>query len=646
MAHANRSWAGLTVGLLVLAAAGPARAACDVAANAAALSDARTAIDAACPCASAVSRGLYRRCASDVVKARVAALQLSVECNREALRHAKQSICGRPGTVVCCRTRIAGGRTRHRIARTAAACVPTSTYTACVSPWQSIPTGCDDAGCISPAVCGNGIVEQGETCDPPDGTSCDPTCHTIQAAVCGNSVVEAGEGCDPPDYLACDASCQPITCEPPPTTCGNGTVDVGETCEPPGVGACGRDCQAAPCAGPHLGEIDVACVDGGTNVAAAGTPAGYLLVWGGWHEIAAPQMLARRVDADGAPVDDTVSVLSDGAPCGSAHADPSVASDGADYYALWFATGGFGPPFDGAFYETMFGRSVAGTSGLGALDQYGMNIPVGSCRTDVLGPTMAAGVAPSRFALGWRSAGTCLGSIMFQDPTGFILDLRPPRTSMGAGLGFGFPTGFPAVGSSSAASVASLGGDTLWVWFAAYAESPSGPFIYFIAHVWSGAGGNTSPAILSARAPVSIGRPRVAAGNDGLLVTWAQAADETSGAKQIRGLRATRASGNIDPDGGLLLATTTGPVMGGPDVAFDGSRWLVVWSEAAGTINELRAVAVEQDGAVVDATPRLVATDVVSNEPAAASASDGRVLVLYGRADGLQRAIRATIVTP
>jgi hypothetical protein len=44
-------------------------------------------------------------------------------------------------------------------------------------------------------VCGNGIVEPSEQCDPPKTGSCSATCQTV-AAVCGDGVVEPGEGCD------------------------------------------------------------------------------------------------------------------------------------------------------------------------------------------------------------------------------------------------------------------------------------------------------------------------------------------------------------------------------------------------------------------------------------------------------------------
>ena len=100
----------------------------------------------------------------------------------------------------------------------------------------------------------------------------------------------------------------------------------------------------------------------------------------------------------------------------------------------------------------------------------------------------------------------------------------------------------------------------------------------------------------------------------------------------------------------MLLATAAQDVTGAPAVAFDGLRWLVVWIERTGASPfsytwDLRAVAIEEDGTVLDATPRLLASDV-STAPAAASTGDGRVLVVFGQPSGGRMAVRAMLVTP
>src|SRR5262245_35521339 len=200
----KKPWMVPVVALVLAIMSAPAWAACDVTGvDAAAIFAGRDRIDALCPCAAAVSRRDYRRCATDVVNARVGAAQLSRGCRREALKHAKLSVCGWPGAAVCCRVR-PDGRERHRVVSDAAKCVSTHSLTACVSWAQSVPMGCDPTGCIPAPVCGNGVVEPGEDCDPPYN-------------------------------LFCAEGCVSTVCAPPATTCGNGTLDAGESCEPPGV---------------------------------------------------------------------------------------------------------------------------------------------------------------------------------------------------------------------------------------------------------------------------------------------------------------------------------------------------------------------------------------------------------------------------
>jgi hypothetical protein len=503
---------------------------------------------------------------------------------------------------------------RHRVVADPAACVDGGGFTACVSDWQSVVTGCDASGCVPSPVCGNGIVESGEDCDPPHLFTCDATCHAIP-------------------------------CETVPAACGNGVVDAGEACEPPGVAACGRDCQLAACHAPALGEIDVTCVEGSTTVDVGATSSGYLVAWNGPHRRQA-EILARRFGQSGAAADAGLTVVSDALPCASGSSDPSVTSDGADYYVAWYALLASPDPWS---TQAIYGRRLGGTSGAEAMDQLDSRLAAGTCRTDIGGPTAAAGVAPSLFAVGWEGVLRCfVANVTWANPLGALMDFTASPTQTGVPLGYPLPQGLAATASSSAAAVASLAGDALWVWHAVYAASPTPPYYYFVSAVWASSTGTTAPFVLTARRPfVGGGRPRVAAGSASLLVAWAQGADDlATTATEIRAVRVTRPLGRIDADGGLLLASAATGVSGGPVVAFDGTRWLVVWTEASGGSHDLRAVAVEEDGSVVDPSPRLLATDVAAQEPGAASTGDGHVLVSFVRTDGASSAIRAVLVTP
>lgn len=112
--------------------------------------------------------------------------------------------------------------------------------------------GCCAPGCNSlndddcEPVCGNGVIEQGETCDPAgdcpseqsdcnDGDFCTEDVLDGSAtecnSVCFHTRIDScldGDGC-------CPAWCNSLNdddCEP---VCGNGLLEEGETCDPPGT---------------------------------------------------------------------------------------------------------------------------------------------------------------------------------------------------------------------------------------------------------------------------------------------------------------------------------------------------------------------------------------------------------------------------
>ncbi|MEW6271761.1 MAG: hypothetical protein AB1689_20960 [Thermodesulfobacteriota bacterium] len=90
-----------------------------------------------------------------------------------------RSTCGRPGTVVCCRT-FASGRTTVAL-RSGGACTAPPGGSARESPSPYVAESCllPDGG-VTPG-CGNGVIEAAETCDPPNGTTCNAQCGTCPA---------------------------------------------------------------------------------------------------------------------------------------------------------------------------------------------------------------------------------------------------------------------------------------------------------------------------------------------------------------------------------------------------------------------------------------------------------------------------------
>jgi hypothetical protein len=126
-------------------------------------------------------------------------------------------------------------------------------------------------------LCGDGVVEPGEACDPPNGSTCTSSC---QRPFCGNNIIEPGEQCDPPTSPGCNSACQFASCgdgvrdtgeecDPPDGTtcrpgcilarCGDGVVDPGETCDPPDGAACGPNCLPPAVCGDGIIEPGERC---------------------------------------------------------------------------------------------------------------------------------------------------------------------------------------------------------------------------------------------------------------------------------------------------------------------------------------------------------------------------------------------------
>lgn len=117
----------------------------------------------------------------------------------------------------------------------------------CVDGDGCCPVGCTsdvDDDCSPAAACGNGVVDEGESCDGNCPTTCaspgqcrvarlsgaaatcDAACVAFDVTSCAN-----GDGCCPSNCTAQnDSDCS--------ATCGNGSVDTGETCD----GNCPTSC--------------------------------------------------------------------------------------------------------------------------------------------------------------------------------------------------------------------------------------------------------------------------------------------------------------------------------------------------------------------------------------------------------------------
>jgi cysteine-rich repeat protein len=156
--------------------------------------------------------------------------------------------------------------------------------------------GCDDANLLSGdgcseicqrEICGNGILDPGEACDPPGVAECSDTCR-LAIQTCGNKQIEvsSGEQCDDGNAIRGDGcrncsfecgdgfldrehgeECEPAytprdenglstTCTPGcrrKPFCGDGKVDqsAGEQCDPVNGSTCVDNCRIAASQGPN-----------------------------------------------------------------------------------------------------------------------------------------------------------------------------------------------------------------------------------------------------------------------------------------------------------------------------------------------------------------------------------------------------------
>jgi hypothetical protein len=160
-----------------------------------------------------------------------------------------------------------------------AECVDNGAQTQCVLGVDGCcPAGCtaaNDTDCA--AVCGNGSIEAGETCDPL--ATCPTACPQqgcqlfalSQAGTCRADCLPSGlqtacvngDGCCPGGCNAnTDSDCAP--------TCGNAVIESGETCDP--LASCPSVCEQVGCTLRSLANpasCTAACVDSGTQTACA-----------------------------------------------------------------------------------------------------------------------------------------------------------------------------------------------------------------------------------------------------------------------------------------------------------------------------------------------------------------------------------------
>jgi hypothetical protein len=159
-------------------------------------------------------------------------------------------------------------------AMTCSARCEASDIKSCVTGDNCCPPGCNydnDSDC--PAVCGNGIVDSGESCDrgisAGNPGSCEATCDDGKACTTDStagSVSDCTRSCSHAAIIACAAGdrCCPTGCDGTTDTdcvpvCGNGLVESKETCDP--ASSCPTTCpdDGDPCTLEQLSGAAQSC---------------------------------------------------------------------------------------------------------------------------------------------------------------------------------------------------------------------------------------------------------------------------------------------------------------------------------------------------------------------------------------------------
>jgi len=183
--------------------------------------------------------------------------------------------------------------------------------------------GTSDAACPGSCLadcvcdpCGNGILDAGESCDGAADAACPGLCtSTCECPTCGNDVAEPGEQCDGLDSPACPGAClSSCVC----AVCGDGTQQTGEECDTFDDAACDSVCRTdCVCADRDFvsdgGEVLVNTTTGGNQShprVACHVDGSFVVVWesAGQDSDFSSAILIQRFDTLGNPVAGEVQV--------------------------------------------------------------------------------------------------------------------------------------------------------------------------------------------------------------------------------------------------------------------------------------------------------------------------------------------------
>ena len=122
----------------------------------------------------------------------------------------------------------------------------------------------DVSSCVSSS-CGDGVVDSGEECDDGTGNSNEPNAcrEDCKKPYCGDGVVDSGEECDDGTGNSNEPNACRVDCRLP--ACGDGIMDSGEVCDDGNTQSgdgCSADCHSTEVCGNGITDVNEECDDG------------------------------------------------------------------------------------------------------------------------------------------------------------------------------------------------------------------------------------------------------------------------------------------------------------------------------------------------------------------------------------------------
>jgi cysteine-rich repeat protein len=278
-----------TTAIVLASIAGPPSARAQSCADLTAL---RAQLEAICPCAGAARKKAYLKCVKTATKVGQTQIpDLSTPCRKALVKMAKkQSVCGRSGAVVCCRSPKASV-----IAPNAAKCTGKLKGTACETipnpPFSVFPAATAD--CVAGACPTTSTTSSSTSTSSSSTTSTSTTSSTTTSTtptLCApdvntppgeiplpNGTLDAGEDCDDGNLVTDDGCTNECTCcGPPDDPKGENpdclapthpTVTEPETCEDGNLvsgDGCDGNCRVTGCGNLIITGMET-CDDGNTS---------------------------------------------------------------------------------------------------------------------------------------------------------------------------------------------------------------------------------------------------------------------------------------------------------------------------------------------------------------------------------------------